>query len=183
MSVASDNLIALTVLKRIVVPFNRTDAFKLKLIDKDGNVIKSPQTIKEKNALTKLDLLAFNLKKILSKLPGGSSIAGSLVGALYLIKENVEPDYDVLNYRFEAVMKLINSGVKFINEEIMLAELAKDNPEIDELINEEAPVTSGGTGVALGGLGGAGTGSIAGADGLFFKDKKKKKIVKRKPKK
>lgn len=78
-------------LKRIVVPFEKWDAYKLGIIDKNGKVLKKKSTLKtdqEKAAWGYFDILTTNLKKLLSKVPGGSSVLGSSVASYLLIKEN-----------------------------------------------------------------------------------------------
>lgn len=78
-------------LKRIVVPFEKWDAYKLGIIDKNGKVLKKKSTLKtdqEKAAWGYFDILTTNLKKLLAKVPGGNSILGSSVASYLLIKEN-----------------------------------------------------------------------------------------------
>lgn len=78
-------------LKRIVVPFEKWDAYKLGIIDKNGKVLKKKSTLKtaqEKAAWGYFDILTTNLKKLLAKVPGGNSILGSSVASYLLIKEH-----------------------------------------------------------------------------------------------
>ena len=78
-------------LKRIVVPFEKWDAYKLGIIDKNGKVLKKKSTLKtdqEKAAWGYFDILTTNLKKLLAKIPGGSSVLGSSVASYLLIKEH-----------------------------------------------------------------------------------------------
>ena len=78
-------------LKRIVVPFEKSDAYKLGIIDKNGKVLKKKKTLKtdqEKAAWGYFDILTNNLKKLLAKIPGGSSVLGSSVASYLLIKEH-----------------------------------------------------------------------------------------------
>ena len=78
-------------LKRIVVPFEKWDAYKLGIIDKNGKVLKKKSTLKtdqEKAAWGYFDILTTNLKKLLAKVPGGSSVLGSSVASYLLIKEH-----------------------------------------------------------------------------------------------
>lgn len=71
-------------------PFNKWDAFKTGVIDDKGNIIThdKDRTNQQKQSLTKFEVLVLNLKKILSKLPGGTSRIGSFSAALYLLKEH-----------------------------------------------------------------------------------------------
>ena len=77
----------------MVTPFEKTDAFKLGIIDKDGNYLKKQKDLEskqEKLASNIFTRLVFNIKKLLAKVPGGSSRLGSFATALYLIREEAE---------------------------------------------------------------------------------------------
>ena len=80
-------------IKLLVTPFEKTDAFKLGIIDKDGNYLKKQKDLEskqEKLASNIFTRLVFNIKKLLAKVPGGSSRLGSFATALYLIREEAE---------------------------------------------------------------------------------------------
>jgi hypothetical protein len=80
-------------IRLLVTPFNKTDAFKQGIIDKDGKYLKKQKdllTTDEKKASTLFHRLVFNIKKLLAKVPGGQSRLGTFAAALYLIKEEVE---------------------------------------------------------------------------------------------
>lgn len=86
-----DNLIAVRILYKLVTPFNKSDAYKLGIIDEKGVLLKQPSeftTAEEKNAYDMLDRLVFNLKRLLAKLPGGDNKLKSLAAAYFLVKEN-----------------------------------------------------------------------------------------------
>ena len=77
-------------LKKLVTPFEKTEAFKLGIIDKDGKILKKRRDLEtkdEKSAYNLSDTLVWNLKKILGKIPLGKSKLASYAAALYLIKE------------------------------------------------------------------------------------------------
>ena len=72
---AIDLFVTYRFLKLLTTPFNKTDAFKLGIIDADGNRVKKPKstqpaieltTTEQKSAYTILHKLVFNIKKILS---------------------------------------------------------------------------------------------------------------------
>ena len=78
-------------IKRIIVPFEQWDAFKLGIIDKNGKVLKKKSTLKtnqEKAAWGYFDILTANLKKMLAKVPAANNVIGSSVASYLLIKEN-----------------------------------------------------------------------------------------------
>lgn len=92
MKQAVDTVIILRILKKLTTPFNKTEAFKLGVIDKNGKVLVAPKDRdqQQKQSMTMLDRLVFNLKRLLSKVPGGQSQLGSYVAALALVREYVE---------------------------------------------------------------------------------------------
>ena len=79
-------------IKLLTTPFDQTEAFKLGIIDKEGNRIKSKKIVtgEEKDSYTTFHKLCFNLKKLLAKVPGGGSRLASYAAALFLIKEKYE---------------------------------------------------------------------------------------------
>jgi len=114
----------------LVTPFEKTEAFKLGIIDKDGNRVKLPKSTKPavelatselKNAYTILHKLVFNIKKIFAKVPGLRTKVGTYAAALFLLKdtfkEHIE-DPDMFEKEF----------IKFLKE---------NNVELDTEISEE----------------------------------------------
>src|SRR6056300_684878 len=86
-----DLFYAFRFLKLLVTPFEKTKAFELGIIDKDGKVLKKSKdrtTNDEKSAYTVFHRLVFNLKKLLGKVPGGKSVVARYGAALFLIKEH-----------------------------------------------------------------------------------------------
>jgi len=94
-----DLFLVYSFIRKLVTPFEKWEAYKLGIIDEKGNVL-----IKRKNFLKKaqrdafgiFDLMILNLKKILAKVPGGSSRFASYAAALFLIKEFNEFSEDSL---------------------------------------------------------------------------------------
>ena len=60
-----DNVIAFIVIKKLVIPVEKTDVFKIGLVDQTGKLVKSPETDEEKASLTTLDKFIFKLKRLL----------------------------------------------------------------------------------------------------------------------
>lgn len=92
--------IVYSIIKKLVTPFTETDAYKLGIIDKDGNVLRRRRTLQtqqEKNAYTVLDTLVFKLKRMLEKIPGGRSRLASYAAALWLIKEAYNHEFFEMN--------------------------------------------------------------------------------------
>ena len=113
---AIDLFVTYRFIKLLVTPFEKQEAFKLGIIDKDGNRIKKPgtnkgtdlNTIDEKNAYTILHKLVYNIKKIFAKVPGLRTKLGTYAAALFLLKdtfkEHVE-DPDMFEKEFMKYLK------------------------------------------------------------------------------
>lgn len=85
---AGDLFYAYKFLKTLVTPWENQEAYKLGIIDKDGNVIKKDRTTsEEKSAYTVFHRLVFNIKRLLNKLPFGKTKLASWATALFLIRE------------------------------------------------------------------------------------------------
>ena len=76
-------------LRRLATPFEKWDAYKEGVIDKDGKVIvdKRNRSQAQKKAWGTFDVMIANLKKLLAKVPGGNTRLASYAAALYLIRE------------------------------------------------------------------------------------------------
>jgi hypothetical protein len=60
-----DTIMSYILVKKLVTPIVRTDAYKLKLVNQSGKVIREPENDKEHEALTLLDRIVFKLKRLL----------------------------------------------------------------------------------------------------------------------
>lgn len=85
-----DNIIALRLIYLLVTPFDKTPAFKLGLIDAEGNTLKKAVTKDETAAMTYLHKIVFNIKRLIGKIPGGNSRIATLTSAYLLTRESVE---------------------------------------------------------------------------------------------
>ena len=113
---AIDLFVTYRFIKLLVTPFEKTEAFKLGIIDKEGrratkkgtNVPTTLGTPKEQDAYTILHKLIFNIKKIFGKVPGLRTKLGTYAAALFLLKdtfkEHVE-DHDVFEKEFMKYLK------------------------------------------------------------------------------
>ena len=86
---ATDTVYTLRFLRLLTTPWEETNAFKLGLIDNKGTKLKKPFTEKEKSSYNMFHRLVFNIKKLINKVPGGSSKIASYATALFLIKEHL----------------------------------------------------------------------------------------------
>ena len=91
---AIDLLITYRVIKMLVTPFEKTEAYKYGIIDKNGKVLRKNKTLtvaKEKDSYTILHRFVFNLKRLINLIPGGKSKLGTYAAALgLLLKEEKE---------------------------------------------------------------------------------------------
>jgi hypothetical protein len=103
----------------LVTPFTETKAFKLGIIDKDGNnLIKTSKLQGEqKDAYTYLNRLVFNIKKILNRLPGGDNKTKNLIAALWLVKESYNSRTTPLAEDVDRLIKMLDT-VTLVEEEI-----------------------------------------------------------------
>ena len=125
MSRIVDNLIAYRILSMLVTPFDKTDAFRLGIIDASGKVLKLSKDLKteeEKSAYDYLHRLVFNLKRLLNKLPGGDNLTKNLVAAYFLVKESYETYNTIdIDERFHTLMETINDkDIILVEEEIIV---------------------------------------------------------------
>ena len=120
-----DTLITYRIVRLLVTPFERQEAFKQGIIDKDGKVLKKNKeltTDKEKKAYTFLHRFVFNLKRILKKVGLGSKLGSFAVALTLLLKENKE---------YEQHKTLIESAV---------ISYLKETNQYDQLLNEQGEV-------------------------------------------
>ena len=104
---AIDLFVTYRFIKLLVTPFEKTDAFKLGIIDKNGNRVMPPPkhgiiqtkpepltTSEQKKAYTILHKLVFNIKKIFGKVPGLRTKLGTYAAALFLLKDTFKESVD-----------------------------------------------------------------------------------------
>ena len=118
---AIDLFVTYRFIKLLVTPFKDTDAFKLGIIDENGNRIMPPPkggvrqtrpaklvTSEEKAAYTVLHKLVFNIKKLFGKVPGLRTKLGTYAAALFLLKDTFKEsvdDPDVFEKEFMKYLK------------------------------------------------------------------------------
>ena len=120
---AVDLFVTYRFLKLLVTPWNKQEAFKLGIIDKNGKAIKKARdlgTEQERASFTLLHRLVFNCKRIMGKIPFVRSQLGTYATALFLLKEHYKienlPEGEVTKYLLEN--KLIDLNDK-ISEEVI----------------------------------------------------------------
>ena len=105
---AIDLFVTYRFIKLLVTPFEKTEAFKLGIIDENGDRIRPQRdpvtnilpameklrTTEQKNAYTILHKLVFNIKKIFGKVPGLRTKLGTYAAALFLLKDTFKESVD-----------------------------------------------------------------------------------------
>ena len=119
---AVDLVITYRVIKLLVTPFEKQEAFKYGIIDKDGNVLKkytSLQKSAEKKAYTQLHRFVFNLKRILKKVGLGGRLGSFAVALGLLLRENKEYEKHKLLIESAVVsyLKETNQYTTLLNEQ------------------------------------------------------------------
>ena len=98
---AGDLFFTVRFLRLLTTKFERTNAFKKGIIDKDGKKLKDPKTSDEKEVYNSFHKLVFNIKKIFEKTPLiGKSILTSYAAAVFLMKEN----YNLTNKQVSSIL-------------------------------------------------------------------------------
>ena len=118
---AIDLLITYRLIKLLTTSFEQQDAFKLGIIDKDGNVLKKYKEIKdtkEKRAYTYLHRFIFNLKRLLSKVGIRGPIGSFAAGLALFLKENPQwlPHKTLIESSIITYLKETNQYENFLNE-------------------------------------------------------------------
>ena len=125
---AIDLFVTYRFIKLLTTPFEKTDAFKMGIIDKDGNRLpKKLYKIDERNAYTVLHKLVFNIKKIFAKVPGLRTKVGTYAAALFLLKDSFKEHVE---------------DPKMFEKEF-LKYLEENNIELDDTITEEVTLDNG----------------------------------------
>jgi len=122
---AVDLVITYRVVKLLATPFEKQEAFKYGIIDKDGKVLRKYRTLKttaEKKSYTILHRFVFNLKRILQKAGLGGRLGTFAVALGLLIRE----DKNYIEHK-----SLIESAV---------ISYLKETNQYDDLLNEEGEV-------------------------------------------
>ena len=110
---AADLAYTFRFIRMMVMDWSSWDAYKLGIIDENGKRNKKVKldTDEKKSAYTPFIRLAANIKRLVSKIPGGGSKLGSFASALFLIKEKVGTE------GLEKICKELNVDVlDFLNE-------------------------------------------------------------------
>jgi hypothetical protein len=160
-----DLFLVYSFIKRLVTPFDQWPAFKLGIIDKDGNILRKKRdlrTIEERSAFGIYDTMVLKLKKLLAKTPGGQSRIASYAAALWLIREHDEIERNGEYLSEEDIESKFNQYLHYTTESL-------DVNKKFEIMIEDGIVNSAGGG-AIAGIG-------VGPDGEPGVSKKRQKKI------
>jgi hypothetical protein len=128
---AIDLFVTYRFIKLLVTPFEKTDAFRLGIIDEKGSrIMPAPvggvrqtkpeplRTTEEKNAYTILHKLVFNIKKIFEKVPGLRTKLGTYAAALFLLKDTFKESVDDPDMFEKEFMKYLKESGYEIDDSI-----------------------------------------------------------------
>jgi len=127
LSNALNYVVLYKLISRMVKPIKKTKAYELGIVDEKGKILRKRKTLKtkeEKDALTRLDIFVFNLKRVLG--PLGRSKLANIVGAMYLLKEqdnleileDGENRYVLIETRYSDFVESLTQGDYLFIEEI-----------------------------------------------------------------
>ena len=133
MSRAIDMIITYRVVKLLVTPFEKMEAFKRGIIDKDGKVLIKFKEVPrgDRKHYTFLHRFVFNLKRLMSKVGLGSRLGSFAVALALLIKED----------RSYAQHKDIieSTIIKYLKEEGQYDEMLAEEGEVPEIEIDQEP--------------------------------------------
>ena len=141
MSRVIDALIAYRLVKLLVTPFNKTDAYKLGIIDEKGKVLIKSKKItnqKQRKAYTLLIRFVFNLKKLLAKVGIRGPIGSAAAAAIAFFKEEYgdNPEIERVIYKH-----LKEQGFKFDIDEDYGKELSEGTYKVNrDIYNLEGDI-------------------------------------------
>ena len=130
---AVDLVITYRVVKLLATPFEKQEAFKFGIIDKDGKVLKKYRTLKttkEKQSYTILHRFVFNLKRILARVGLGGKLGSFAVALGLLIREdkNYLPYKNLIESAVITYLKETNQYEQLLTEQgdVMTPEVQQD---------------------------------------------------------
>ncbi|CAM0039824.1 hypothetical protein VPHF86_0050 [Vibrio phage F86] len=150
----ADGFYALRLSTLLHMRFDRWEAYKLGIIDKDGKKLRDAESAKEKANWTLFHVTVCNIKKMIHLLPGGKTALD--YGASYLLMLELQKEYDL--------------GDEFINEVRRLEEAVVAGDAGDGSGSPESIATGETTGAVT---------NIGGAAKPDSDKKKKKKRLKK----
>ena len=129
---AIDLFVTYRFVKLLTTPFEKTDAYKMGIIDKDGfRTKKILYKQSEQRAYTVLHKLVFNIKRIFAKVPGLRTRLGTYAAALFLLKDTFKEHVEDPNMFEKGLMEYLKQqGVEF--DDTIVEEVTLDNGKLSK---------------------------------------------------
>lgn len=126
-----DTFLVYQFIKKLITPFDKMPAYDRGLIDDKGNFLRDRKYFSpdDKKALGFFDTMVINLKKLIAKVPGGSTRIATMAAALLLLR--TAPIKKMNEETFINGMFGLEDQLKTTMEELRLAELAEDHAPIN----------------------------------------------------
>ena len=117
-----DTFLVYQFIKKLVTPFNKTQAFQRGLIDVDGNFLKKRKDFnpEDRKALGLFDVMLFNLKRLIGKFPMGKTRIATIAAAMLLLRS------DPKKLKEETIHDTLFSLEEDLNDKIKQLELIED---------------------------------------------------------
>jgi hypothetical protein len=127
---AIDMLITYRVVKLLITPWEKQEAFKQGIIDKKGKVLRPNKTLqasKDKKAYTYLHRFVFNMKRLFGKVGLGSRFGSFFAALAMVLKEDKQlmVNKDAIEAGLVEYLKETNQYENMLNE-------IRDIPDIDD---------------------------------------------------
>jgi hypothetical protein len=158
---AIDLFVTYRFVKLLTTPFDKTDAYKMGIIDKDGyRTDKILYKQAEQNAYTVLHKLVFNIKRIFAKVPGLRTRLGTYAAALFLLKDTFKEEMEdpkvfekeFMNFLKENDIELddtiveevsldngkLSKGIYILTQDVVAT--GEDSDDVDALVGDEVEV-------------------------------------------
>jgi len=140
-----DTVVAYRLLRLLATPIERSDAFKLGIIDKDGEKIKEPVSQQELNAYSLLQRFVFKVQRALTRSPDrNAKRLLTFAAAMAILKEYTEDDED----NVEALLEVFMQDEDVIRQAKLLE--SSNLLSFKNFMDEEAPVNAAGGGNVAG---------------------------------
>lgn len=132
----TNTIVLYIILKKLLQNFEDWDAYKLGIIDKDGNKLKDPTSSKEREAWDLITRFCWNFKKIIIKFIGKSKFSTYFTAA-YLLKDSFNNFY-ISHNQTKLNENILNNLTFEIQNTLynIINEVSKSDIKIDK-INEE----------------------------------------------
>lgn len=114
-----DKAYATLILNILLKPFETQKAYNLGIIDKNGKVIKKPETEEEKDSYNPLYQVSFGIKRIIDSFPGAKNNLKLLATSLNFIRQQSIPSQFNENLNYNTFLNELNLVVE---NELVLAE-------------------------------------------------------------